>query len=157
MNGTVIKREHIIYVMARQPSPHLVFTSLLFILPTTTAAYYRQWLCYSASMFIMLASSIYHATKYQPILIIDKISCYYLTATNLYYATQHGVLAVPISASLYCSLVFYYGHYYKRFVFAENKNEALAWHISMHLVVMLAVLYCSIQIGIHDKTQKMIV
>jgi hypothetical protein len=137
----------------RQPNPYLVFTSLLFIVPTTTTAYYRQWIPYSASLGLTLASSIYHATKYQPLLIVDKLACYYLTATNLYYALQNGLVAVPVSASLYCLLVFFYGHSYKRFVFAENKQEALAWHISMHLVVMLSVLYGSVEVG---RAQKLI-
>ena len=133
--------------MSSQPNPYLVFTSLLFVIPTTTAAYYRQWIPYSASLAITLASSIYHATKYRPILIVDKMACYYLTATNLYFATKHGLIVVPVSASLYCILVFFYGHYYKRFVFAQDKQEALAWHISMHLVVMVSVLYGSVRIG----------
>ena len=141
--------------MALQPNPYLVCTSLLFVVPTTTTAYYRQWVPYSASMFLMLASSIYHATKYQPILIVDKVACYYLTATNLYYATQHGVITVPVLASLYCMLVFHYGHYTRTFVFAEDKQEALGWHISMHLVVMLAVLYGSVRIGIDSNTPKL--
>ena len=134
--------------MVPQPNPYLVFTSLLFVIPTTTTAYYRQWILYSSSLALTLSSSIYHATKYQPILILDKLACYYLTATNLYYAVQHGVLPVPVFASLYVCVVFHYGHYYKCFMFTDDKRESLAWHISMHIVVMFAVLYCSVQIGI---------
>jgi len=133
--------------MAVQPNPWLVATSLLFCIPTTTTAYYRQWLAYSASLFLMLASSIYHATKYPPLLIVDKIACYYLTATNLYYTIQHGELLVPVCSSLYCIIVFHVGYLTKRFVYAEDKVAALRWHISMHLVVMSAVLYGSIAVG----------
>jgi len=141
--------------MALQPNPWLVGTSLLFVIPTTVNAYYRQWVPYSASMFLMIASSLYHATKYQPILILDKLACYYLTVANLYYMVQHGVITVPISATIYCIYVFQYGYYVKSFVFAEDKQEALAWHISMHLIVILAVVYSSIRIGIDSNSQKL--
>ena len=138
--------------MALQPNPYLVATSLLFFIPMTNAAYYRQWLSYSASLFLMLASSIYHATKHPTLLIVDKVACYYLTATNMYFAIQNGHFLIPASGCAYCTLVFHIGYLSRRFVYDDDKAISLRWHISMHLVVLFAVLYVSMAIG--DSTQQ---
>ena len=135
--------------MSKPPNPDLVFTSLLFVIPTTTTAYYRQWWPYSTTLFLTLASSLYHATKYPPLLIVDKIACYTLTAVHLYYAYSHGIYAIPLTGSAYCALVFIYGQAANRFVFDPCPTTALRWHMSMHLAVLLSVLYGSLVTANH--------
>ena len=130
-----------------KPNPWLIGTSLLFAIPTTTAAYYRQWVPYSSTLAMTLISSVYHATKDPTLLVLDKACCYYLTAVNVSFAITHGVVAVPVLACAYCLCVFHIGYLTKRFVYAKNKADALPWHISMHLVVMSSVLYGSLRIG----------
>jgi hypothetical protein len=138
--------------MSNPPNPYLVATSLLFVVPTTTMAYYRQWWPYSTTLFLTLASSLYHATKYQPLLIVDKTACYLLTVVHMYYAHCHGFYAVPMTGIAYCGLVFTYGNAAKRFVFDPCRTTALRWHISMHLVVLFAVLYGSLVTGKIEDT-----
>lgn len=133
--------------MAHQPNPYLVFTSLLFIVPMTTSAYYRQWGVYSSTVLMGFASSIYHATKHPTLLLVDKAACYYLTAVNLYFSASHDRIIVPLIGCLYCCIVFYYGYLTNQFVYYPDKSKALPWHISMHLVVVLAVVYGSVSIG----------
>lgn len=146
--------------MSLPPNPHLIGTSLLFIVPATMNAVYRQWLLYSLSILMCLASSIYHATKYPPLLIVDKVACYFLASTNVYYSIKYKVSLIPILACVYCIIVFHCGYLTNSFVFAENKVESLRWHISMHLVVVSATSCNAIQIHavaykklILDKTQ----
>jgi hypothetical protein len=115
-------------------------------------AYYRQWWPYSTTLFLTLASSLYHATKYQPLLIVDKTACYLLTVVHMYYAHTQGVYAVPMTGIAYCGLVFTYGNAAKRFVFDPCRTTALRWHISMHLAVVLAVLYVSLVTGKIEDT-----
>ena len=138
--------------MSVPPNPHLVGTSLLFIIPATMNAVYRQWLLYSLSILLCLASSMYHATKYPPLLIIDKVACYVLASTNVYYSIKYNVSLIPILACLYCIIVFHCGYLTNSFVFAENKMESLGWHMSMHLVVVSATSCNALQI--HAVTYK---
>jgi hypothetical protein len=138
--------------MSNPPNPYLVATSLLFVIPTTTMAYYGQWWLYSTTLFLTLASSLYHATKYQPLLIVDKTACNLLTVVHMYYAHSHGIYAVPMTGIAYCGLVFTYGNAAKRFVFDPCRTTALRWHMSMHLVVLFAVLYGSLVTGKIEDT-----
>jgi len=124
------------------------------VIPTTTTAYYQQWWLYSTTLFLTLASSLYHATKYQPLLIVDKTACSLLTVVHLYYAHSHGFYAVPLTGGAYCVLVFTYGHAVNRFVFDPCPTTALRWHMSMHLVVLFAVLYGSIVTGKIEDTMR---
>ena len=146
--------------MSVPPNPHLVGTSLLFIIPATMNAAYRQWLLYSLSILMCLSSSIWHATKYPPLLIVDKVACYVLATTNVYYSIKYNVSLIPILACVYCVIVFHCGYLTNSFVFAENKMESLGWHMSMHLVVVSAASCNALQIHsvrykklMLDKTQ----
>jgi hypothetical protein len=118
-----------------EPNPYLVASSVLFAIPTTVAAYNRQWRMYAVFLYISLISSIYHATKYQPLLYLDYpgvtmlvlnigFECWMIRKMVLYF----GMGSVIV--------VLYWGGWFTgHLIFAENKLEKNISHVGMHLIV----------------------
>jgi hypothetical protein len=120
-----------------EPNPYLVGTSVLFAIPTSMAAYYRQWHLYSPFLFLTISSSVYHATKYQPLLFLDYPGCYWVV-----YALVTETLAIQqpclcIVSATSCTILFWGGYLLKRFVHSPDSFEQTTSHVLMHLIVVV--------------------
>jgi hypothetical protein len=102
---------------------------------------------YSSSLGITIASSLYHATKYEPLLYADIIASYYLVAVNEYYGYKHGLMYVTIPSILYSIIVYWMGYTTQSFIWSQDLNEATRWHASMHVMVMSSVTIGSYMLG----------
>jgi len=121
-----------------EPNPYLVGSSLLFVIPTTMGAYYKQWDLYMTFLFITLISSLYHATKNKYLLSIDYIACYNIVYV-LYYTTQTiGYTYTYILSSGSCAFLFWGGYLTNRFIFSDNKIEKNISHVGLHLIVLVS-------------------
>ena len=102
---------------------------------------------YSGSLGVTIASSLYHATKYEPLFYADVVASYYLVAVNEYYGYKHGLMYVTIPGVLYSILLFWIGYKTQSFVWSPDLNEATLWHVSMHLMVMSSATIGSYMLG----------
>lgn len=128
-------------------NPYLILSSTSFIIPVTLTAYNHQWLAYSASLFILMSSLLWHSTKHPTYLIIDQTMCYYLTSVYLYYAARYGILYVGIPISTYSFIIYHYGHYTKSLAWSPDTDQANMWHSTIHFAVALSAAYGSYAIG----------
>ena len=134
----------ILYKMALQPNPYLVATSLTFLIPATFFAFQGQWLMYTSNVMISIISTLYHATKWPPLFYIDVCMANILTLLHLLYAIQMGYWYLPLPGIGYSILMFIYGHKYTCFVWHPSLDQATRWHISMHIVVVISVVFVSL-------------
>ena len=118
-----------------EPNPYLVVSSILFVIPTTMSAYKRKWLLYGTYIYITIISSIYHATKYQPLLYLDYPGCYAIVIVTAYENWKTGRVLHWILATFMCGVLFWGGWVSNRFVFSPNQFEKNISHVGMHLIV----------------------
>lgn len=120
----------------KKPNPYLVCSSVMFIIPATMGAYYRQWNIYFTFIFITLISSLYHSTKNRYLIIIDYAACY-----NIVYVLYRQSAAINqlLNFSIWCgvcAVIFWGGYLTNRFIFSPNMIEKNITHVSMHLIVI---------------------
>jgi hypothetical protein len=126
-----------------EPNPYLVGSSLLFVIPTTMGAYYRQWDLYFTFLFITLISSLYHATKNKYLLCIDYVACYNIVYV-LYYNTRNiGYTYYYMIGTSSCAVLFWGGYLTNHFIFSTHKFERNVTHIGMHLIVVVSGIFAS--------------
>jgi len=120
-----------------EPNPYLVASSVLFIIPTTMSAYNRHWLLYSIFLYMSLVSSIYHATKYKPLLYLDYPGCYALVLITGYENWKSGRVLYWIAGTSTCGILFWGGWCSGRLIFSTDSLEKNISHAGMHLFVNL--------------------
>jgi hypothetical protein len=126
-----------------QPNPYLVCSSLLFVIPTTMGAYYRQWNMYFTFLFIMIISSLYHATKNKYLIIIDYIACYNIVYVMYYQTAKINQTQNYIIWCGACGVLFWGGYVTKRLVHSPNMIEKNISQVFMHLIVIFSGMYAS--------------
>jgi hypothetical protein len=102
------------------------------------AAYYRQWWLYSSFLSITVTSSLYHATKYEPLLYLDYPACYYLVIVLAVEANAIGYLWASLLGSGICASLFYGGYACNRLIYSEDIVEQNVCHVGMHLIVLIS-------------------
>ena len=122
-----------------RPNPFLVLSSLCFVVPITINAFKHQWMLYSINMGILMASSLYHATKYPPLFYVDATLGYFLTFLHFYHSLLFGYGFITLPGIAYCLLMFWYGYLHQCFVWHPSLLYATIWHLSMHGVVLISV------------------
>lgn len=123
---------------AMKPNPYLVLSSISFVIPTTVAANYRIWNLYAIFLYMTVVSSIYHATKYPPLLYLDYPGCYTLVFVVGYETYKIQKFREFIFSCSVCAILFWGGYFTKRFVFSENYMEKTITHCMLHIIVMLS-------------------
>ena len=126
--------------MGLEPNPFLVASSLGFIVPITLNVLYHQWALYSINVAMMLASTMYHATKWPPLFYLDASLGYALTFVHFYYSIQMGQPFLTAPGITYCIIMFWYGYRHRCFVWDPSLNRATLWHLSMHAAVLASVI-----------------
>jgi hypothetical protein len=124
--------------MALQPNPYLVASSICFILPTTTAAYYKVWDLYASNLAILIVSSIYHSTKNTYMFWVDQTVVWVYTGTFIRFCLLHNINYISLATLFYSIYLYYIGYRYTLYIWSENPVEATLYHISMHMVVLLS-------------------
>jgi len=130
-----------------KPNPYLVVSSTLFVIPTTLAANYRFWNIYAIFLYITIVSSLYHATKYPPLLYLDYPGCYTVILVlgyETYKVNKFTEFALYYSV---CGILFWGGYFTKRLVFSENQIEQTVSHLTMHLIVIASGVMTTYQIN----------
>ena len=130
-----------------EPNPYLVCSSLLFIIPTTAGAYYRQWNMYLTFLLITIISSLYHATKNKYLIIIDYFACYNIVYVMYYQTAKIGQTQNYLIWTGACGILFWGGYLTKRLVFSPDTIENNISHVSMHLIVVFSGTYASYLTG----------
>lgn len=123
------------------PNLHLVLTSLTFIIPTTIAAYYQEWIHYAALLNLTIVSCLYHSTKNTTLFWLDQLACFALVATTIRLSLLNNHRFVPITASIYTLGIYYGGYYLKTFMWSTDKMVATLYHMSMHAVINFTTCY----------------
>jgi len=126
-----------VHVEIMEPNPYLVASSVLFAVPTTVAAYNRHWLLYSIFLYMTIVSSIYHATKYKPLLYLDYPGCYALVLITGYQNWKTGRSFHWILGTSFCGILFWGGWMTGHLVFSQDPLEKIISHAGMHLFVNL--------------------
>lgn len=121
-----------------EPNPYLVCSSLLFIVPTTMGAYYRQWNLYLTFLLITIISSLYHATKNKYLIIIDYAACYNIVYVMYYQTAKIGQTQNYLIWTGACGMLFWGGYLTKRLVHSPNITEKNISHVLMHLIVVFS-------------------
>jgi hypothetical protein len=121
-----------------QPNPYIVASSILFTVPMSIAANNRHWNIYAIFLYITLVSSIYHATKYQPLLLLDYPGCYAVVAVLGYECHTIGKFKECLLYSSMCAVLFWGGYATKRLVFSEDNVEQTVSHVIMHMIVIIS-------------------
>jgi hypothetical protein len=119
-----------------EPNPFLVGTSVLFVIPTTLAAYHRQWHLYAPFLFMSIISSVYHATKYRPLLYLDYPGCYWVLITLGVETYKIGQFHFFMLFSGMCGFLFWGGYLLERFVHSPEIVEKTFSHMLMHMIVV---------------------
>ncbi len=139
------------FILLMEPNPYLVGSSLLFLIPTTMAAIYRQWPMYFALLYISFISSLYHATKYKYLLPFDYIGCYVLLYTLYQETSKLGYLLHFKIGSGSCAILFWGGYLTNHLTWSDNKIEASLSHLVMHFIVIASSICTSHLMSIEDK------
>jgi hypothetical protein len=119
-----------------EPNPYLVCSSIMFTIPTSMGAYYRQWNLYFTFLLITIISSIYHATKNQYLVILDYAACY-----NVVYVLYRQTVKINQTRNFIvwcaaCAVLFWGGYVTNHFVFSPESFERNISHVGMHLIVI---------------------
>ena len=134
-----------------EPNPYLVGSSLLFLITTTMAANYRQWVIYSVFLYISFISSLYHATKNRYLLPFDYMGCYIVLYTLYQETNKLGyILHFKIGSSC-CALLFWGGYFTNHLTWSDNKIEATLSHLVMHFITITAAICTSHLMSVEDK------
>lgn len=121
-----------------KPNPYLVLSSTLFVIPTTVAANYRDWNIYAIFLYMTVVSSLYHATKYPPLLYLDYPGCYTVVVILGYETYKIQKFKEFAFYSSLCAMLFWGGYLTDRLVFSDNEIEQTVTHFMMHLIVMVS-------------------
>jgi len=124
-----------IHVELMEPNPYLVASSVLFAIPTTVAAYNRQWWMYTAFLYISLISSIYHATKYRPLLYLDYPGVCMLTLIIGIESWKIRKMTHYFGMGSVIVVLYWGGWFTGHLIFSDNKLEKNISHVGMHLLV----------------------
>ena len=115
-------------------NPYLVLSSILFVIPTTVAAYKRHWILYATFGYVTIVSSLYHATKYQPLLYLDYPGVCIITVVpgiecwKSRYLTHYFIIGTMI-------IILYWGGWFTgHLIFADDPFEQTISHAAMHLL-----------------------
>lgn len=129
-----------------EPNPYLVCSSLLFVIPTTMGAYYRQWNIYFTFLLMTLISSLYHATKNQYLVIVDYSACYNIVYVMYYQTSKIGHRTnyfIYSGACAACAVLFWGGYLTNHLVFSADPFEKNVSHVTMHLIVISSAIATS--------------
>jgi hypothetical protein len=126
-----------------QPNPYIVASSILFVIPTTIAASYRHWKIYAVFQYMTIVSSLYHATKYPPLLFLDYPGCYAIVAVLGYERYKIRQFKQAILYSSMCALLFWGGYITNRLTYSNNVIEQSISHVIMHLIVIISASHTS--------------
>jgi hypothetical protein len=114
-------------------NPYLTLSSTLFSIPTTISAYNRHWLLYGISLYMCIISTVYHATKYQSILMLDYPGCYSLVLITAYENWKIKRFHQWMVGCGLCAFLFWGGWMTRRMVFSEYPLERNIFHVTLHL------------------------
>lgn len=117
-----------------QANPYLVVSSLLFLVPTTYAAYTRIWSAYAVLLYITAVSSLYHATKNEKLFYLDQTACILYAAYSGYQLYKNNVIYVWYFSAGFSILVYYGGYLTNSMVYSPNIVIATMCDIMMHFI-----------------------
>ena len=126
-----------------QPNPYIVCSSILFAVPMSIAANHRHWNMYAVFLYMTIVSSIYHATKYQPLLLLDYPGCYAVVAVLGYERYRIRQFNQALLYSSMCAVIFWGGFMTTRLAYSPDTTEQTATHVIMHLIVILSASHTS--------------
>jgi hypothetical protein len=140
-----------IHVEIMEPNPYLVASSVLFAIPTTVAAYNRHWSLYAVFLYISLISSIYHATKYQPLLYLDYPGVCMLCAVIGFENWKIGKMDHYFGMGSIIVILYWGGWFTGHLIFAENVLEKNISHAGMHILVSIGGVLSSYFITLSER------
>ena len=132
-----------------EPNPYLVASSVLFAIPTTVAAYNRHWRMYAVFLYISLVSSIYHATKYKPLLYLDYPGVTMLVLIIGFENWKIKKMIHYFSMGSVIVVLYWGGWFTGHLIFAENKIEKNISHAGMHILVSIGGVLTSYLMASH--------
>lgn len=121
-----------------EPNPYLTLSSILFIIPTTMSAYNRQWNLYATFLFLTIVSSLYHATKYQPLLYLDYPGCYLVVLVTGYENWKNGRTIFWMKSCSLCCILFWGGWIFNSLIFSKDNIEKNVSHVGMHVIFIVS-------------------
>lgn len=121
--------------------PILFLTSLLYIAPTTYAAYHDMWDIYSSLLCVLLTSVAYHSSK-EPILKhIDRVAIFQLILLTCKTGYELELLYIGILNFLWIYYVYIYGYKMNSLAFHPNYTVASLFHGSFHMSTAISWMY----------------
>ena len=110
----------------------LTIYSLFFILPAIMAVQQKEWTFFTILSSVVTTSTLTHSTKNPYIILLDLAAVQALTWGTLPYYIEHNILPVWCIATVPGFLFFTVGYYTNSMIYSKNKQEAEAYHLSMH-------------------------
>ncbi len=124
----------------QSPNPYLVFSSLLFLVPSYYSSWSKQlWLTTYALNGLVIASSAYHLTKHHVLYYIDQgavISLFARSIIDGYYGGTTCIIIVSLTNAI-CFYLYYYGRLTQSLIWSPSFLEATVSHVCMHSIVMV--------------------
>ena len=121
-----------------QPNPYIVGSSILFAVPMSIAANHRHWNIYAVFLYMTIVSSLYHATKYQPLLLLDYPGCYGVVAVLGYECYTIRKFKECLLYSSMCAVLFWGGYMTNRLTYSSDPVEQTVSHGIMHMIVIIS-------------------
>jgi len=122
-------------------NPILFLTSLLYIAPTTYAAYHDMWDIYSSLLCVLLTSVAYHGSK-EPILkYIDRAAIVQLALLSLKTGYELQLLFLAILNLSWMYYVYIHGYKTNSLAFHPNYIVASLFHGSFHMSTSVSWMY----------------
>lgn len=121
----------------QNPNPYLVASTLTFLAPLAVATRIHNMETQYALIFLLCASTSYHATKYRPLYYVDQVAVNYLVLRSVLdgYAGGASSFAISVSVNLICFYLYMYGRATQSLVWSPSFKVATAAHVFMHCLV----------------------
>jgi hypothetical protein len=121
----------------QNPNPYLIVSTLTFLAPLSIAAQLDATHTQNAFVFLLVASTAYHATKHPVLYYIDQAAVNYLVIRSFIdgYAGGAASFTVSISVNLACFYLYMYGRKTQGLIWSPSFPVATASHVFMHCLV----------------------
>jgi hypothetical protein len=121
----------------QNPNPYLVASTLTFLAPLSMATQLDMIQTQNAFIFLLVASTTYHATKNRVLYYIDQAAVNYLVVRSLIDGYMGGAasLTVSISVQVVCFYLYMYGRKTQGLIWSPSFQVATATHVFMHCLV----------------------
>lgn len=117
-----------------------VISSLFFLSNFLNLINKNNYYCLSF-LLLLISSILYHSTKNNYILIVDKIFCHNIILTGLFFFLKRNkcdINTYMIIILFLCTMYIYFaGYYFSKYIFDKDSNIRENFHVLFHVTASL--------------------